>query len=1140
MSFRVRTTVFSRTFSQQLPGKYCARTPELAGGVDLLGCSAHGSQPPSGDLVAGPFRLRCEGALSELPGRSGGTASAELEGPALHPVASAAAEVPTEGSINGCSLDAALDHHTWRDYVWDEERHEWVEIPPPPKYKVVYRRMKGGSRFIPVKVKNSGTGGKSKAKTGPQPPEPKKPSPKPQDTARQKGKGNFKPSKKSEPVEPSDSGKATRNTEKAEKSKPDRKKGRKPREDEEESVASSEGEKKVVKRAGFDKLPKTDYPAFVAADFPNSRHVFNQEEEIDMFSYDCEGAPFCGPTCIDLASGIKPDLAKYEMMAYGEDPIDALGTDLYLRGYAASRGYNLAIYRIKPDFSDFELVHRYVNSPEQKEIRLLHHDNECGGHWTLLCASLSSSHNFTFPLWTPKWEWFGWQEECTISRTLLQTNDVDVRSVSHRREKLSYQDGYREVKSWSVYRVFGITVWDSHRAWSVFGYPVWPGRPTRDYMVSEVLTNVGYTELQAAVALGHETEKALLAVTRQREVNTDVVRGSTLTGTLWYLRKLGVQLTEQLRGVMVRPLDYTGLVTYEVPGRNAVVKGVDIIRANQEVPEFEGGNKVLSYSIRDDKPDRQPVAVAPIGTIETDRGPIMAGNYPSSSSESLLAAFAGRSMNKEPRRKRPEQFLAFSKKLVETVIHKTNFSDLTEPDRLEYFASHYKEKRGKSWIDKILSDYEDWEKGIGPRDFADHSAFVKFEDSSKQDPLTKDWLTKPRLIMTMSNEMLVKCCTVLELIHRFNDGPFSKFQVKGLTPDEMAEKISGFCETDHAVTDYASFESSIDKYIMEIEAHALILMAQLAGFTVLERELRKFLNKPRRLRTRHGLFQIWTRCSGDFWTSFGNGIVNVCVQAFVKWVSLGRSDFDALDFDWEKFVDEFCMLAEGDDGLMPQSLLNPQLVNELGFDFSTSQLGVMPGDTDFLGSRWAGGKRYLNVAKVLTRMLWVKNGSKLRRSKQLYILRCMAASVYHLSPGHPVLTAAINRIGKLTSGISAFKGARAYLDRWKFPILGSSFPHDIQVDESMRGVLTEEAEGFTPLSVTAQLELERRLSEDEFLFVGSFFQGDASVDSCVGILTMTDEYVDRSPAFEALIRAVQSDPDVVVSDHRQGPPLREG
>jgi hypothetical protein len=465
---------------------------------------------------------------------------------------------------------------------------------------------------------------------------------------------------------------------------------------------------------------------------------------------------------------------------------------------------------------------------------------------------------------------------------------------------------------------------------------------------------------------------------------------------------------------------------------------------------------------------------------------------------------------------------------------------MAEPDKFEYFRDHYKESRGKKWVDKILNDYHDWENGTGPHDYDQHSAFVKFEDSSKLDPVSNEWMTKPRLIMTMSNEMLVKCCRVLELIHRFNDGPFQKYQVKNLTPDEMARRISEFSEAAHAVTDYSSFESSIDKWVMEIEAFCLLAMANLAGFAELAKDLKVFINKPRVLKTRHGLFQIWTRCSGDFWTSFGNGVVNVCVQAYVKWIKIGEPDVEHPSFSWAKFMDEFEMLAEGDDGLMPLSLLNKELVNSLGFDFSTAQTGVMPGDTDFLGSRWVDGKRYLNVAKVLTRMFWVKNGTKLKKSKQLYILRCMAASVYHLSPGHPVLTAAVNRIGKLTSGISAFKGARAYLDRWKFPVLGSSFPHDVPVDESMRGVVSESAEGFTPICPIAQRELERRLTEDEFLYVGSYFQGDENVDSCVGELTMTDEFVDRSSGFNALLEAVRSDEQVVIQDYRKDPPLREG
>lgn len=998
---------------------------------------------------------------------------------------------------------------------------------------MLIEKLEGGSGFISSKVKNAGTGGKSKLKTTSLEVRKKdiskittykdivaKDEASDQAERNSRARGNEmrfddkKPKKrgdksKSLKVNPEDFPKLEPPSKKASPDKkeakvePPSKEVSSDKKDENEAVIDTDIEENGVSSDEYASLIKR----YIAAAPPNSKHQFFAQEEATMFSYDCFGAPFCGPTVIDLASGITPDPQSYVKMCDDQDPIVALGDEDFLVMYAAKRGFNLAIYQQLIVDGPYTLWRRASNSPEKKEIRICHHVGGAG-HWTMLCASLTDDHNLAFPKLRDSERNCintGWATQVDISEEFRRTNNEDVRRIPHRRDKLLYQDTVRVVKRRWVFNLFGLTIWRCSY---------------EQVCVSVLLSNEAYSEMQAAIGLGHPPEKAMISASRQRSVNTEHVQNDVMSGTIWYLKHMATQLRDD-ENFKERPVNYSGLVSYEVPGRNAVVAGVDVIMKNQHKGSSSkkkaGGNFIRRYGIEESL-TRNPIAVAPVGTLESDEGPLMAGLYPDNSSESLLVAFAGRSMNKEPRENRPSEFIEFSKEFIGDIIDKTDF-ELEEPDHIEFFAEHYKPKRGEKYVTQCLEDYEEHNLGRGPKDFESNSAFVKFEDSSKLNPTSQEWQVKPRLIMTMSKLMSIRCVTCLLLIHAFNDGPFNQYQVKGLTPQEMAETVSDYCDDFYAVTDYSSFESSIDRHIMEIESFAMIKMAQKAGFTELERALHDYMNRPRQLKTRSGLLQIWTRCSGDFWTSFGNGVVNVCVQAFVYHKKNGS-------------LDGFTMLAEGDDGLMKQSTLDPEMVGQLGFNFSSSLQGCMPGDADFLGSRWADGKRYLNIPKVLSRMFWVKNGCGLKVSKQLYILRCMAASVYHLSPGHPVLTAAVNRIGALTAGVSSFRGARAYLDAWKFPLLVSSFPRYVEVDDAMRLIIAEGAEGFLPISIVEQLELERRIDDDVSIYIGSMFRTDTAFESTVTGLAETDEFVGRSSDVNLLVtELVKSSEDGAITDY---------
>jgi len=333
----------------------------------------------------------------------------------------------------------------------------------------------------------------------------------------------------------------------------------------------------------------------------------------------------------------------------------------------------------------------------------------------------------------------------------------------------------------------------------------------------------------------------------------------------------------------------------------------------------------------------------------------------------------------------------------------------------------------------------------------------------------------------MSDMMLIETIGVHKLIERWNHGPFERFQVKGMEYGEMIGKIVDVMSCNHAVTDYSSFEASITSLIRGLEHRVLTSLCKRAGFSNTLRALEKWNTRARKLKSKWGTFVIQSRCSGDPWTSMGNGIVNMCLIAYMA-KSKGVKDLRKLD-----------VVVEGDDGLIPIKYLATDVSESLGFELSSNFIGSRAGDNDFLRSLWFEGRRYLNIGRVLSSLLWVKNASHLKVGKQLWLLRCMAASIYYLSPGHPVLTSLINFISRKTARILPFKNYLRYLDlKGQADAKFTGIPKHIEICVEMRDLLSRGGNGVPPVSIATQLELEERFSKGEF-YIGNLLNDNPEI-----------------------------------------------
>lgn len=417
--------------------------------------------------------------------------------------------------------------------------------------------------------------------------------------------------------------------------------------------------------------------------------------------------------------------------------------------------------------------------------------------------------------------------------------------------------------------------------------------------------------------------------------------------------------------------------------------------------------------------------------------------------------------------KEVRKFVDFSLQEIDQLVSETDMSGCVD-EPIVQFSEHYKGKISVKQLEQSVAQYEEFLKGFHSRKYVKNSAFVKLENSAKV--VEGVVMNRPRLIMTMSDLMKFELVPLLDIIHKWNEGPISKFQVKNLEPNAFIERVMEMTGVKHLVTDYSSFESSIFGRIRQLENYCLVKLCCKAGLTQLAGRVFKYMDKPRILSTAAGKFVSDSRNSGDFQTSMGNGLINYLIAKY-NHVRNGNSS-------------SFRMIAEGDDGVIEPTAVNVNRTKELGFKFSSELCGSIPGDVDFLRCRWMDGVKYLNIGRSI-KMVWTLKNRSLSKRDVKSIQRCAAYSLHLACPGHPVLAALVVRIGRETSGsnVLSTNAKRFVTKQWNFnqEVLSTikDFPKKLVVNESMRSAIAEGAAGFPPISIHDQLLLEKALLEEE-------------------------------------------------------------
>lgn len=873
---------------------------------------------------------------------------------------------------------------------------------------------------------------------------------------------------------------------------------------------------------------------FVFSARPQSRTLFpTRNATAHDFLYDCQGAPYCGPVAVCVALGIDPKLE--EMKEWNCDVEN--GTIGWLANYCLTRGVNLHVKVV----ASFELgivggEYTFPHAPSFKWVRLVLNK----GHYYLVTSSVASeaplpkgllyiqsllSGTVTLRAFLTG-NFRGFLSNYSI-RSVSTSSDEDQRQLSERRDSSVFADelavvteetydptGLAVITAISVlcslvswYVLTGVLIYCIVFIGSAVAGSIIYIREEREYLISVMRLHECVTSMINIAAVGGDTKLAISRLFSNYRINTPLIdrERNVLADT----QTVAMMISSQIEcGVYAR----NPITVMNRPNDQIFADKLKIIEKNQLCGVKGKGNnhfarlpKVKHVDVKRDI----PVAVAPVGGLLSEDGMSGPGFISVTDDAGVIASFAVRGMTKEKNDDTdgPKWDMIFkSTEYMRPHINSTP-NPGPEPTVQEAYRSNNIGKKSTAQIDRDLRDYEEYKSGICSAQtrskVTKNGCFNKFESNVKMDH--GEPAMKARMIMVMSLVRAVELSPLLYLIHAFNKSSFSKHQVKNLTPEEMSERVESVSNKAHTVTDYSSYESSIDEDYRMIENHTLKLLCSKFGYVNTVRAIEEHCVKGRFLY--RGGIKIWleTRCSGDYYTSFGNGILSYCIMRYCAEINgLDPAKFDGI--------------FEGDDGLVGSDVPNLDVIAKLGFKFSIAIQGVKPGDCDFLSSRFMNGKRFLNTPKYLSGFMWVKTGGKkLKRSKILYIWRCMGASLYYLSPGHPVLTALVNYIGKVTAGVNAFKGADKFIDPYKFKGYKSSYPRDVVVDETMRDIVAQGSQDFTPISIPDQLLIEKSISNGVF-HVGQVFRDDAGFMEKVACLKASDG---DSVAFDSLMELLE-------------------
>lgn len=657
------------------------------------------------------------------------------------------------------------------------------------------------------------------------------------------------------------------------------------------------------------------------------------------------------------------------------------------------------------------------------------------------------------------------ESRIVYKKTWYDESNDDVRTIIERREKIESYDKYFEYEETFGIYMMGITLLELKYFF-----------PPKSYLVSAIKLNQILRECSLLDPKDFDTaiNSALMMNISNTNYNQINLLRDTRKVSQYLLRNNNLGLDKS--SIKTKAFDDLGLKSY-LPSLNYILLNQLLFTCGYQCANgFKSLRKELT-ELRVGDLKQRVVAYNCLFNFYNEHGTVSPGLLCNTNPFSMFAAAIGRSMSgKNELNSYTKKFLNICKEEINrlTEVIKIRYREKNE---IEVFENNQHGKKSQSLIDSIIQAYKDIisRRGTVKKNLR-HSGFVKFEDNTKI--VNGRPIVRPRMIMTMDVERSVNLSNMVPFMDEICHGYLKQFMAKGMDVEEFSYHISKFTSYEHCVTDYSHFEADVTEIIrQELENKLLV---NLMNKTYMPNTIREYIKldcaQSRKLYLRCGVFNIASRCSGSYHTSFGNFIVNYMLN-YYNYVLNGCEG-------------KYKGIYEGDDGLIPYSIANPKTINELGFEFSDNTYGVKPGDVDFLRRRWIKGKCYLNIGRVIKQLSWVKSQTYLHDVATKKILRCMAYSIEYMSPGHPILQVICNKIFLETNH---FKLSGRFLKKFEqkmgrvFMKTNFSEINSLKgytpVDESMRHWINYGTKDFPRIPIQCQIDFENSIRNDKNIYI---------------------------------------------------------
>jgi hypothetical protein len=351
-----------------------------------------------------------------------------------------------------------------------------------------------------------------------------------------------------------------------------------------------------------------------------------------------------------------------------------------------------------------------------------------------------------------------------------------------------------------------------------------------------------------------------------------------------------------------------------------------------------------------------------------------------------------------------EDFISFSRKFTTDLLKPLGLSDVPTFDA--WLESRTYPGPRKRHLKEVRETMEGWKFGdLGPKELR-VKAFVKTEVFSD--------FKAPRLICSRSDQFKVMTAPIFSAIDNavFSNPQFIKKIPIANRPDYIREYIGESAQ--YFESDYTAFESLFRLAFLEkIEAHYIEHLVQNLP------DGQEFVDLYKRAicSTNHisapGCYVeiLGRRMSGEMNTSSGNGMMNLCILAY-----LSRNE-------------DLRCVVEGDDGLgATNAVLTEQKFADIGIRCKLEHHDHLF-DASFCGMTFAPGETAIltDPVDVLHKFGYIPARYKdARWSKKLALLKCKAMSYVVQYHGCPIIFAFCRRILELTRSVDYRTVLRAF------------------------------------------------------------------------------------------------------------------